>query len=71
MFFYINIHFLTIFSRCEAMPAALAKDVSIPFYFICVLHLANEHNLNLVPDVDPFSSSKDSLGNFAIVGNNL
>jgi hypothetical protein len=53
------------------MPAALAKDVSIPFYFICVPHLANEHNLNLVPDVDPFSASKDSLGNFAIVANNL
>ncbi len=50
------------------MPAALAKDVSVPFYFICILHLANEHDLSLVPEADPFGSSESSLGNFSIVG---
>ena len=32
-------------------------DVTVPFYFICVLHLANEHGLELEghPDLKNFT----------------
>jgi condensin complex subunit 2 len=30
-----------------SMSAEMRKDVSVPYYFICLLHLANEHNLEL------------------------
>eukprot|EP00475_Leptophrys_vorax_P029394 TRINITY_DN4312_c0_g3_i1.p2 TRINITY_DN4312_c0_g3~~TRINITY_DN4312_c0_g3_i1.p2 ORF type:complete len:485 (-),score=160.68 TRINITY_DN4312_c0_g3_i1:1746-3149(-) len=52
----------------DALPPQLQRDVSIPYYFICLLHLANEHNLQLVPEVNPFEDEALALGNFIIEG---
>jgi condensin complex subunit 2 len=30
-----------------SMPKEMLSDVSVPYCFICLLHLANEHNLDL------------------------
>ncbi|KAI9296932.1 barren [Neoconidiobolus thromboides FSU 785] len=35
-----------------AYPKKKAKDLSVPFCFICLLHLANEHNLEIEADSD-------------------
>jgi hypothetical protein len=34
-----------------ALPASVAKNVSVPFCFICLLHLANEKSLTLTQEV--------------------
>ncbi len=34
----------------RSLPREALADVSVPFAFICLLHLANEHNLELTTD---------------------
>ncbi len=31
----------------QKYPEKSAQDISVPFYFICLLHLANEKNLSI------------------------
>ena len=31
----------------QKYPEKKAQDISVPFYFICLLHLANEKNLSI------------------------
>lgn len=35
-----------------ALPGTMAKDVSVPLCFVCLLHLANEKGLSIVNDGD-------------------
>lgn len=46
------------------VPQEEQSGVTVPFYFICVLHLANEKGLKLEgrDDLLDFSVSNDSVG---------
>lgn len=43
----------------NAVPSEALSNVSVPFCFICLLHLANEHNLSL-------EATTDGLGDFRV-----
>jgi condensin complex subunit 2 len=43
----------------SSVPSEALGNVSVPFCFICLLHLANEHNLSLDAD-------SDRLGDFHV-----
>jgi hypothetical protein len=47
----------------------LPTAISVPFCFICLLHLANEHNLSLETQHTEGGDDKVSLGNFRILQN--
>eukprot|EP01127_Copromyxa_protea_P024731 TRINITY_DN9893_c0_g1_i1.p1 TRINITY_DN9893_c0_g1~~TRINITY_DN9893_c0_g1_i1.p1 ORF type:complete len:681 (-),score=144.49 TRINITY_DN9893_c0_g1_i1:28-1833(-) len=34
----------------QAMPERTPAPISVPYYFICLLHLANENNLDITPE---------------------
>lgn len=36
----------------EHVPARALPDISVPYYFICLLHLANEKNLEIALSED-------------------
>jgi len=39
-----------VISTNNSIPAQVRESVSVPYYFICLLHLANEHNLEIKQD---------------------
>lgn len=55
----------------EKIPDAAMKNISVPFCFICLLHLCNEKELKLVPkpnmDVNQDKYTPFDLGDFEII----
>ena len=53
---------LSFHDTVQAVAETQNANVTTPFYFICMLHLANEHGLELV--------GKDDLQDFGIIAHN-